>query len=339
MSQYPISAQIISTGVYLPEKKEDINDFLKKGLSQELIDKVGIYEHRVCRVDEGPTDMEKKAALIALKRAGLDVLDIDLILSTSVMREDCVLPNSNLLQAKLEAKNAAAFDINLACCGVIPQFMIAANFIALKQYKYILLTTSTDWNRILNPHDVDNAAVLSDGASAAIMGPVSSPWGFVAFDLQTEGKHYYKCGTRVMDSENNILNERYYESRAGRLYFFIDDDIKDKSSEWVKYLRNSVPKTLDAVLAKANLNKSDIDMLVLHQNIGSIINSWIELSNVDKAKAVTTHHKYGNLAAANILTNLNELIESNRLKKGDIVAIAGQGGGFSVGSAILRWNR
>ncbi len=337
MDSPSISAKIISTGTYFPEKRVTTEDFLRKGISQETINKLGILEHRVCHKSEDLTDMEEKAARIALERAGLMPQDLDLIISGPILAEECGRPNSNLLQAKLGATNAAAFDIFMACSGIIPQLMTAASLITLGQYKYILVTNAVDWTRMLNPNDMINTVVLGDGAGAAILEPVSSPWGFMGFDIQTEGKFYYKCGLRKETADNKVVGQRYYETSEGKIYFYIDSDIDNRSSAWARYLLRSIPKTFKAVLNKTNLQKEDVDVLIMHQNINPLVNGWIKLCGVPKSKTITTHYKYGNLASANILTNLNELIENNRLKKGNIVAMVSQGAGFSVGSAILKW--
>ncbi|MBI5788573.1 MAG: 3-oxoacyl-ACP synthase III family protein [Candidatus Schekmanbacteria bacterium] len=321
----------------MPETKVSLNDFKLKGVPQSLLDKLGILEHRICLPDEESTDMEVKAAKNALEKSGFNAADLDLIICSPVFTQTCGVPNSNLLQAKLGATKAAAFDIMQACSGIIPQLMVATNFITLGQYQNILIANSTDWGRIVHPQDLENFVVLGNGASAAVLTATEPPWGFLAFDMQTDGRFYHKCGARTESLDNKVLHQRYYECADGRLFFYIDNDIKNQSSSWARYLLLSIPKTLNAVLAKAGLKKEDVDMLVLHQNIDPLVNGWIKLCGIPREKTFCTHHKYGNLASANLMTNLNELIENGRLKDGDIVAFVAQGAGFSVGSAILRW--
>lgn len=323
--------EIIGTGSYLPKKRETVEDFLKKGVPQEVLDEWGILEHRVMGDDETIIDMETNAALLAIKSAGICPSEIDLIISGTSVHQITGVANSNALQYRLGAKNAAAFDITMACACAIPQMVTAAQFItSSQQYSTILLTGSSHITRFADPTDPSTFVVLGDGAGALIMQPSESGSGIISFDMKTEGKHYEYCGVKVKKPK-----ELEHTSAEEKPYFFIGDI---SASEGVtRYLLKSVPETVNTALKRADLTTEDIDHLIMHQNIDTLSGRWIEKLKVPKEKVHITNEKYGNMTSANIFVNLDEALKSGKIKKGEIVVFAGQGAGFSVGSIVMKW--
>ncbi len=332
-----IKTGVIGTGSYLPERKETVEDFLKKGAPQEKIDKWGVLEHRVMGNDESATDMEVKAAQKAMESAGIDSKKIDLIISGSTIPIQPGVPNANLLQDRLGAKNAAAFDVVQACSTPIPQIIIASQFIALKQYKYILITASSNASRVTDPTDPASFVVLGDGAGALVMGPTEEDRGIVAFDMQSQGKYYFNCGFKLKEPKNQKIEEnQYYNSPTEKLLFYIESVDDDRSDFW-DYTVSSVPKNVNRVLAKARLGIPEINFFIFHQNVHTISRKWTELLDIPKEKTYFTYPRYGNMISCNILVNLDEAIRINKIKRTDLVVLAGQGAGFSVGSIVMKW--
>ncbi|MCF6283143.1 MAG: ketoacyl-ACP synthase III [Candidatus Polarisedimenticolaceae bacterium] len=322
--------EIIGTGSYLPEKRETVEDFLKKGASQELINDWGVFEHRVMGDDETVIDMETKAALKAIESAGIRADEIDLIISGTAVPEQTGVANSNALQQRINATNAAAFDISMACASGIPQIITAAQFISSKQYKYILVTGSSHSTRFADPTDPASFIVLGDAAGALIIQLSKSGSGILSFDMKTEGKYFDYCGFKVkqpLKPDDNHFKEE--------LYFYIGDV---SATEGVtRYLLKSVPETVNKALDSIQLSTSDIDFLIIHQNINTLSGRWIEKLKVPKEKVYITNEKYGNMTSANIFVNLDEAVRANKIKKGSVVVLAGQGAGFSVGSIVMKW--
>jgi len=325
------SISIIGTGSYVPEKKETVSDFLKKGASQELIDRWGVFEHRVMGDDETIIDMEAKASIKAINQAGISAEDIDLIISGTAVPQQIGIPNSNALQAKIKATNAAAFDIVLACASAIPSIISAAQFISSKQYRYILVTGSSHASHFSDPTDPASYIVLGDGAGALVMTNVESGGGILSFDMQTNGKYFDYCGFKFKKPKKT-----FDTSEEEKLYFYIGD--VDVSSEVMKeYLVKSVPDTVNAALNKVDMSTDDIDFLITHQNINTLSGSWVDALKVPKDKVHLTYSKYGNMTSANIFVNLDEAVRAGKIKKNTVVVFAGQGAGFSVGSIVMRW--
>lgn len=332
-----LKSQIIGTGSYLPSKKEGLPDFLSKGASRELVDKLGVYEHRVMGEDETVTDMEIEAAKIAVKRAGISPDDIDLIISGTAIPRQIGVPNSNALQFGIGAKNAAAFDIHLACASSIPSLVVASQFIELNQYKCILLTGSCHITRIADPTDPSSFIVLGDGAGAVIMAPSERESGILSFDLQTNGEYFNYCGSRVKKPKfQSPKNKDYFESDKEKLYFYIED-VENASSGVGRYLVSSVPNTVKKSIKKAGLSMEEVDFFITHQNINPLSGNWVKILGIPPEKTHLTYHKYGNMTSANIFLNLDEALQEGKIKDGNIVVFAGQGAGFSVGSIVMKW--
>ncbi len=323
--------EIIGTGSYLPEKREGVEDFLKKGASQELIDRWGVFEHRVMAQNETIIDMEANAALKAIEQAGLRAEDIELIISGTAVPQQIGIPNSNALQEKINACNAAAFDIVLACASAIPALICAAQFITSKQYKYILVTGSSHATHFADPTDPASFIVLGDGAGALVMTASDGSRGILGYDMKTEGKYFDYCGFKFKQPKRTID-----PPKEDRLYFYIGD-INVSSDVMKNYLVKSVPEAVNRALGKAHLTTSNIDFLITHQNINTLSGSWVDNLNIAKESVHLTYQKYGNMTSANIFVNLDEAVRNRKIKEQDIVVFAGQGAGFSVGSIVMKW--
>ncbi|MBI5788067.1 MAG: ketoacyl-ACP synthase III [Candidatus Schekmanbacteria bacterium] len=332
-----LNVKITGTGSYLPEKVETTEDFVKKGASPEKIDYFGVSEHRVMGENETVTDMEAHAAKKAIKNAGIKPDDVDLIISGTGMPTQIVAPNSNALQHRIGAKNAAAFDVNMACASAIPEIMIAAQFIELKHYQYILLTGSSHLSRIADPTDPASFVVLGDGAGAFVMALADDKEkGILSFDIQTKGEYFNYCGAKVKRPKKYAGERQFHDPCVEKLYFYIGD-FDNPSQSIMNYLIDSVPATVQKALEKAGMSLSDIDFLITHQNITPLAGKWIEKLDIPPEKTHLTYSRYGNMTSANIFVNLDEAVRMKKIKEGDIVVFAGQGAGFSVGAIVMRW--
>jgi len=326
-----LNIKITGTGSYLPEQKETVDDFLKKGVPQKFLDEVGIIEHRVIGNNETVTDMEAKAAKIAINKAGITPNDIDLIIGVTAVSEEINPQNVCRTQQKINALNAAVIQMDLSCCGPIHAMVVAANFIALGQYKNILLVGSSNSTTVSGSKDPASFVVLGDGASAIIMTKADNKnQGILSFDLETKGQYFDYCGVKPQ-----------HDDPDKKPLFFIDEKALTQASDssgLQRYLVSSVPKSVNRAIKKAEIKGSDIDLLVPHQNNKILGQKWVDtLLKKGIKNAHTTYQKYGNMSAANIWVNLDEALKENKIKEGDIIAFTGQGSGFHVGSVIMRW--
>lgn len=326
--------KISGLGTYFPEQIENKDDFLRRGIDEDTINNLGIYERRLIGKDETVIDMEVAASKKAIANANLKADEIDLIISATLLPEMVGMPNSNILQNRLGAKNAAAFDIVQACCALIPGMIMSSNFIAMNQYKTILITTSTNWSVISNSDQASADFVLGDGAAAIVLTASSTNYGIISFDIQTKGQFYYNCGSRI----GNNFSKKYYEKHDDKLLFFIDNDgVEGSASRFGRYLLTNGPSAFKAALKKANLTPDDIDCALIHGNVKPVVDGWIKGMKIPRERIPLTFDRYGNLSVVTILANLKEALDKNMIKKGDTVALISQGAGFSAGSIIMRW--
>lgn len=326
--------KVAGLGVYLPERQETREDFVKRGIPEDVIEQLGVYGRRLVADGQTAADMEVEAARMALENAGMQVSDLDLILSASTLPEMIGVPNSNLLQHRLGAIRAAAFDVGQACGSVIPAMMIAANFMALGQYKHILLTNSTHWSVGSDPTQPSADFVIGDGAAAVVLTASSAGFGVVSFNMQTNGKYFYSCGSRIGYDHKT----RYYDRHNGKMLFFIDNEgVNGSSSGFARYLFTNGPSTFKAALKKAGMTPADIDCAVIHGNVRPVVDGWIRGMKVPEERFPLTFDRYGNVNVATVLINLHEGLTKGMIKRGDHVALVSQGAGFSAGTIIMRW--
>ncbi len=326
--------KVAGLGLYFPRKRETRDQFVKRGIPNEIIEDLGIYERRLIGEKESIIDMEVKASKAAIKNAGLQPSDIDLIMSATILPEMIGIPNSNQLQFLIGANKAAAFDLCQACGTLIPGMIIAANFIAAGQYERILLTASTNWSAISDSTQPSADFVLGDGAGAMVLTASKLGYGILSFDMQTNGKFYQNCGIRMGHDHTT----KYYDKHNKKLLFFIDNKgIESSKSGFGRYLLTNGPNSFKASLRKARLTTEDIDCAVIHGNVKPVVRGWIKGMKVPSERFPLTFNQYGNLSVVTLLPNLKKGLKEGLIKKDSTVAFVSQGAGFSAGSIIMRW--
>lgn len=326
--------KIAGLGVYFPNNRETKEDFVLRGVPEDVIEKLGVYERRVVVKGQTAADLELEAARKAIENAGMTPSDIDLIISAAIQPEMIGIPNSSLLQHRLGALHTAAFDIGQACSSMIPGLLIAANFIANGQYQRILLTASTIWSVVSDPAQPSADFVLGDGAAAVVLTASQPGYGIISSYMRTDGRFFYNCGFRV----GHDHNFKYYDQHNSKLLFYIDNSGVDNSrSAFKDFLAAMLPDAFNAALGKTTLSPADIDCVIIHGNVKPLAEAWIQGMEIPPERFPLTYERYGNLSAPTILVNMQEGLNRGMIKNGDTVAIVSGGGGFSAGAIIMRW--
>lgn len=326
--------KVAGLGVYLPERRETRDDFIRRGIPEDIIEELGVYERRIVADGQTAADMEVEAAKRALADANMLATDIDLIISSTILPDTIGVPNANLLQHSLGAAHSAAFDIGQACGSVIPGLIIAANFITLGQYKRILLSASTHWSVISDPSQPSADFVLGDAAAAVVLTSAEHGYGIISYEMQADGQFYQQVGTRVGCDQK----KKYYDQHNEKMFFYIDEKgINGSQSGFARFLVAALPRTFRTALHKASLLESDIDCAVIHGNVNPLVEKWIKGMNIPPERFPLTYARYGNISAATVLVNLYEGLNRGMIKQGDTIALVAQGAGFSTGTIIMRW--
>ncbi|MDO7905874.1 beta-ketoacyl-ACP synthase III [Paenibacillus sp. JX-17] len=321
---------IIGTGKYVPEKILTNSDLEKivETSDEWIVSRTGIRERHIAAPEQATSDLAYEAAQNALKSAGMTADQLDLIIVATITPDTSFPSTACILQDKLGAKRAAAFDLSAACSGFVYGLATASNFIKTGMYNNALVIGADCLSRITDYTDRNTCVLFGDGAGAVILGEVPEGRGFQSFDLGAEGAGgslltLEAGGSRQPSSHETVENKKHYIYMNGREVF--------------KFAVRVMGTATDEVLKKADLTKEEIDIFVPHQANIRIIQSAMQRLDLPPEKVVINVDKYANTSAASIPLALVEAAEDGRIKEGDRVLMVGFGGGLTWGASVLVW--
>lgn len=328
MNSIPVG--ILGTGRYVPETvltNQDLEKMVETN-DEWIVSRTGIRERRIAGEDEATSDLAYEAALKALEHAGITAQDLDLIVVSTITPDMSFPATACLVQARLGAMQAAAFDLSAACSGFLYSLANVTNFIAMGTYKYALVIGAECLSKITDYTDRNTCILFGDGAGAAVLGPVSEGRGFQSFVLGADGSggellHIAGGGSRLPASEQSVLDKKHFIYMNGREVF--------------KFAVRIMGNAAEEALEKAGMDKSDIDLLVPHQANIRIIQSALERLELPLDKCMVNLDRFGNVSAASIPMALAEACETGRVKEGDKLVFVGFGGGLTWAAATLIW--
>ncbi|NQW34341.1 MAG: ketoacyl-ACP synthase III [Methylophilales bacterium] len=313
-------SKINATGSYLPERILSNKD-LEKSLDttdEWIVSRTGIKERHIIGDDETTSDMAYKAALDALKSSTINPSEIDLII-VATTTPDKVFPSTACsVQNKLNIGECPAFDIQAVCSGFIYALSIADKFIKTGAKKNILVIGADAMSRITDYTDRSNAILWGDGAGAVILTATDKP-GILSTHIHSEGK--YESMLHVPRSNNPSKK----------------DTIEMQGNQVFKMAVNTLDRIVDETLNANNLMKSDIDWLVPHQANIRILEATAKKLEMPMDKVVVTLDKHGNTSAASIPLALDYGVKSGKIKSGETILMEAFGGGFTWGSALIKY--
>lgn len=321
---------IIGTGKYVPEKiltNSDLEKIVETN-DEWIVSRTGIRERHIAAPHEATSDLAYEAALKALDSAGMKAEDLDLIIIATVTPDSSFPSTACILQDKLGAKGAAAFDLSAACSGFVYSLATAVGFIQNGMYNNALIIGADTLSRITDYTDRNTCVLFGDGAGAVIIGEVPEGRGFQSFDLGAEGSggNLLKLeagGSRLPASQQTVEDKKHFIYMNGREVF--------------KFAVRVMGTATERVLTKAGMGKEDIDLFVPHQANIRIIQSAMQRLDLPPEKCVINVDKYANTSAASIPLALVEAAEEGRMKEGDTVLMVGFGGGLTWGASVLIW--
>jgi 3-oxoacyl-[acyl-carrier-protein] synthase-3 len=321
---------IIGTGKYVPEKILTNSDLEKMVDTNDewIVSRTGIKERHIAAPDQATSDLAYEAAIRALESAGMKAEELDLIIVATVTPDSMFPSTACILQDKLGAKKAAAFDLSAACSGFVYSLATASNFIKTGMYNNALIIGADCLSRITDYSDRNTCVLFGDGAGAVVIGEVPEGRGFLSFDLGAEGSggHLLSIaagGSREPASCDTVTGKKHFIQMSG--------------SEVFKFAVRIMGSATEAVLAKAGKTKEDIDLFVPHQANIRIIHSAMNRLDLPPEKCMINVDKYANTSAASIPLALVEAAEQGRMKEGDTVLMVGFGGGLTWGATVLVW--
>ncbi len=300
-------------GYYVPDKVLTNFDLEKMVDTSDdwITTRTGIKERRIAG-SESLTDMAYRASLEALKSAQIDPQEIDTIIFATLTPDLGFPASACLLQARLGANRAYAFDISAACSGFLYGLEIASSMLSSRRAKTVLLVGAEKLSQIVDWTDRATCVLFGDGAGAVV--------------LSSEGEGELLAS--VMRSDGNYW-EILYAERCGY--------IKMKGKELFKLAVRSMADVCEEVMQRAGVSTQDIDLIVPHQANIRIMQALAEKLNVPMEKVYSNIHKYGNTSAASIPIALCEAYKEGKLKRGDLVLLTAMGGGLTWGASLIRF--
>ncbi|KAI7741196.1 hypothetical protein M8C21_007745 [Ambrosia artemisiifolia] len=337
--------KLVGCGSAVPQLQISNDDLAKiVDTSDEWIStRTGIRNRRVLTGNESLTGLATEAALKALEMAQVEPDDVDLILLCTSTPEDLfggapqVEPDD--IQKALGCKgNPLAFDITAACSGFVLGLVSASCYIRGGGFKNVLVIGADSLSRYVDWTDRGTCILFGDAAGAVLVQACDSEEdGLFGFDLHSDGDGNRHLNAGIKENEKN-----HELGTNGSVLGFPPNNssfscIKMNGTEVFRFAVSVVPQTIEASLAKAGLDRSDIDWLLLHQANKRIIDGVATRLEVPKDRVISNLANYGNTSAASIPLALDEAVRSGKVKQGQTIATAGFGAGLTWGSAILRW--
>ena len=315
------NTKILGTGSALPEKVVTNFDLEKTidTTNQWIVERTGIEQRFIANENESATYLGKVAALRAIEAAGLSVDDIEMIIVATATPDKIFPSTACLIQNELNMPEMAAFDITAACGGFIYGLSIADQFIKTGHHKHVLVIGVEVLSRLADWTDRGTCILFADGAGAVVLGP-SEEQGILSTHIYADGKYnelLYCDHPKV-----NNTTENYIQMRGNEVF---------------KIAVKTLSKIVDETLEQNHIDKKDIDWLVPHQANIRIIQATAKKLNMSMDQVVLTVAKHGNTSSASVPLALDEAVRSGKIKRGELLLLEAFGGGFTWGSALVRY--
>jgi len=323
-------AKFHSIGAYVPSKVLSNADLEKMvDTSDEwIVKRTGIKERRIASRDEVTSDMAVTASKIAIKRAGLNIEDIDLVVCATVTPDYFNMPSTAcIISNKIGIKNVQAFDISAACSGFVYALSVAKAFIEAGMKKHVLIIGAEKFSSLVDYTDRTTCILFGDGAGSAVISATENiDEAIIDIHASADGSYADFLVTPAPGAVNPISQKVIDEG----LNF-----VKMKGNETFKLAVRTLTKDVKEILAQNNIEAKDIQHFIPHQANYRIIKAVGDALKMRKEQVVLTVEKYGNTSAASIPMAINDIYEFGRLKKGELMLLDTFGGGLTWASALL----
>jgi 3-oxoacyl-[acyl-carrier-protein] synthase-3 len=314
-------------GAYLPARVIDNAELSARiDTSDEwIVARTGIRERRIAADGECTSDLAVAAAERAMAAAGIGPDDIDLVVLATATPDQTFPATATAVQARLGIRNGSAFDVQAVCSGFVFGLAVADNFIRVGQSQRALVIGAETFSRILDWEDRTTAVLFGDGAGAVVLHA-----GDGAGDSADRG-----VLTTYLRADGRFGNLLYVD--GGPSSTRTTGHLRMEGPEVFRHAVVNLAEAVRAALDAAQVSAADIDWFVPHQANRRIIEATARKLSIPLEKVILTVDRHGNTSAASVPLALAEAVEDGRIKRGDLVLIEAMGGGFTWGSALVRW--
>jgi len=323
-----IYSRIAGTGSHLPEKvltNFDLEKMMDTS-DQWIRERTGICERRVAGEHETTADLAEPACRKAMEAAGVDPSEIDLfIIGTTT--PDLIFPSTAcLLQKKLGLPDCGAMDVNAACSGFLYALNVADKYIRCGDAKKVLVCGAETLSKIVNWGKRETAVLFADGAGAVVLEASGEP-GVLSSHIHANGDYIDLLTTNAGVSVGWDATEH----NGGK------PEIQMRGNEVFKVAVRTLGRIVEETLGTNNLKKSDLNWLIPHQANLRIITAMAKMLDMSMDHVVVTVDRHGNTSSASVPLALDEAVRDGRIKRGDLLLLEAFGGGFTWGSALIRY--
>ena len=322
------NAKITGTGLYHPATlvtNADIEAKTGKSL-EKFAAKIGIKQRYVTGPDESTADLATKAGEAAIKNAGLKPEDIGLVVVATDTPEYITPPTAIVVQGRLGAVNAGAFDINGACSGFVASLDAVCRMVKTGGYDHALLIGVYNMTKFSEEND----AIFADGAGAVVVSKTEEEGGFKASYLYADGTQYDFLGIYGGGAKHPVQSVEALNATLNNTLTTLKPLPGDRNVKlWPEVVKN--------LLDKENLKYEDIDFAIFTQINKSVIETVMGILGLPMEKTICVMDKYGYTGSGCIPMALHTAVEEGKIKKGDKVVLVASGAGLAVASALLEW--
>ena len=322
-----VRAQATGCGAYLPEKIVTNAEIAKVLDTSDawIAKRTGIKQRHIAADGELTSDLGIKASQRALDAAGVSADAIDMIICATSTPDETFPATATKIQSELGCTRGSAFDIQAVCSGFIYAMSIADSFVRTGQAETVLVIGAETFSRILDWEDRSTCVLFGDGAGALLLQAgegqgAASDRGVISTHLFSDGRHHDALYVDGGPSSNGKVG---HLRMAGKEVF--------------RHAVVRMAEAIDVALEKNQLLPKDVDWLVPHQANSRIIHAMGRRLNLPEERVVVTVDRHANTSAASIPLALAEAVGDGRIKEGDLILMEAMGGGFTWGSALLRW--
>jgi 3-oxoacyl-[acyl-carrier-protein] synthase-3 len=325
-----LRSRIVGTGSYLPERvltNAEIERMVETS-DQWIVERTGIRERRIAAPTEATSDLALVAARRALEAAGVRAADVDVVLVATATPDMLFPATACLVQTRLGATHAFAFDLSAACTGFLYGLSVADQYVRSGAARTVLVIGAEVLSRVTDWTDRSTCILFGDGAGAAVLRAEHGDRGILSTHIHADGSlwdfiHIPGGGSRHPPSEDTLVR---------RLQF-----LRMKGSETFKVAVRTLEETAWEALKANGLSIADVQWFIPHQANRRIIEAVGARLGLASERVVMNLERVGNTSAASIPIALDELVRAGRVSPNHILLFAAFGAGLTWGSAIVRW--